>query len=112
MYRFWRKPFRSARRQGVYYLKEELRLLWSQPSFELMSRFLHNWCVKALESGIAQMVSLAKTLRTHARGILNFFHHPISTGRLEGLNNKIACLKRAAYHPLLRRWIKPSPFVM
>jgi transposase len=81
----------------AYYLKEELRLLWSQPSLEVMSRFLHNWCAKAIGSGIVQMISLAKTLRAHATGILNFFHHPISTGRLEGLNNKIACLKRAAY---------------
>jgi|ERR1035441_8986341 transposase len=81
----------------AYYLKEELRLLWSQPSFEHMSRFLHNWCAKALETGIVQMMSLAKTLRAHATGILNFFHHPISSGKLEGINNKIACLKRAAY---------------
>lgn len=44
-----------------------------------------------------QMMSLAKTLRGHATGILNYFHHPISTGKLEGINNKIACLKRASY---------------
>ena len=81
----------------AYYLKEELRLLWSQPSFEQMTRFLHNWCAQAMESGIAQMMSLAKTLRGHATGILNHFHRPISTGKLEGINNKIACLKRAAY---------------
>ena len=81
----------------AYYLKEELRLLWSQPSFERMSQFLRNWCAQAMESGIAQMMSLAKTLRGHATGILNYFHHPISTGKLEGINNKIACLKRAAY---------------
>lgn len=81
----------------AYYLKEELRLLWSQPSLEQMTRFLHNWCAQAMESGIAQMMSLAKTLRGHATGILNYFHHPISTGKLEGINNKVACLKRAAY---------------
>ena len=40
----------------AYYLKEELRLLWSQPSFERMTRFLHNWCAQAMESGIVQMV--------------------------------------------------------
>ena len=81
----------------AYYLKEELRLLWSQPSFDLMSRFLQNWCAKAMESGIVQMASLAKSLRAHATGILNYFYHPISSSKLEGINNKIACLKRAAY---------------
>ena len=50
-----------------------------------MPRFLHNWCAQAMESGIVQMMSLAKTIRSHA------------TGKLEGINNKIACLKRAAY---------------
>jgi len=81
----------------AYYLKEELRLLWSQPSLQAMSAFLQNWCTKAFESGIVQMRSLAKTLSAHALGILNYFHFPISSGKLEGINNKIACLKRAAY---------------
>lgn len=43
------------------------------------------------------MISLAKTLRMHAQGILNYFRHPISTGKLEGINNKIKTLKRKAY---------------
>jgi transposase len=81
----------------AYYLKEELRLLWSQPSLSAMSAFFQNWCAKALESGIVQMQSLAKTLASHALGILNYFHYPISSGKLEGINNKVGCLKRAAY---------------
>jgi len=28
---------------------------------------------------------------------LNYFHFPISSGKLEGINNKVGCLKRAAY---------------
>ncbi len=64
---------------------------------EPVSAFLQNWCAKAFESGIVQMMSLAKTLSAHALGILNYFHFPISSGKLEGINNKIACLKRAAY---------------
>ncbi|XHR31298.1 MAG: transposase [Chthoniobacteraceae bacterium] len=80
----------------AYYLKEELRLLWSQPSLETMSAFLQNWCAKALESGIVQMVSLAKTLSGQALSILNYFHFPISSGKIEGINNKVGCLKRAA----------------
>ena len=81
----------------AYYLKEELRLLWSQPSLSAMSAFLQNWCAKALDSGIVQMMRLAKTLSGHALGILNYFHFPISSGKLEGINNKVGCLKRAAY---------------
>lgn len=81
----------------AYYLKEELRCLWSQPTRAGMRKYLEAWCAQALESGILQMISLAKTLRGHATGILNYFEHRISTGKLEGINNKIKTLKRKAY---------------
>jgi len=81
----------------AYYLKEELRWLWSQPTHARMRKYLEAWCAQALESGIVQMISLAKTLRGHATGILNYFKHGISTGKLEGINNKIKTLKRKAY---------------
>lgn len=81
----------------AYYLKEELRLLWSQPTRARMKEFLEAWCAQAMESGITQMVGLAQTLRAHATGILNYFTHRISTGKLEGINNKIKTLKRKAY---------------
>jgi len=74
-----------------------MRLLWSQPSLSAMSAFLQNWWAKALESSIVQMMSLAKTLSGHTQGILNYFHFPISSGKLEGLNTKVGCVKRAAY---------------
>lgn len=40
---------------------------------------------------------MAKTLEKHREGILNWYDHPISTGPLEGINNKIDTLKRQAY---------------
>ena len=43
------------------------------------------------------MVALAKSLRTHRRGPLAYFDYRISTGPLEGMNNKIKVLKRRAY---------------
>ena len=41
--------------------------------------------------------ALAKTLRLHAWGILAYYDYPISTGPLEGTNNKIKTMKRQAY---------------
>jgi transposase len=81
----------------AYYLKEDLRALWSQPTGRLMRRHLQSWCQRALASGITQMVAMAKTLLGHATGILNYSKHRISTGKLEGINNKIKTLKRKAY---------------
>ena len=43
------------------------------------------------------MPVMAKTLRQHRRGLLNWYDHPLSTGPLEGINNKIGALQRRAY---------------
>ena len=39
----------------------------------------------------------AKTLQTHWDGILAYYDYRISTGPLEGTNNKIKTMKRQAY---------------
>jgi hypothetical protein len=54
-----------------------------------MAGFLTEWCQLAADSGVRQMQQPAKTLMLHARGILNWWEHRISNGRMEGINNKI-----------------------
>ncbi len=39
----------------------------------------------------------ARTLAIHRRGLLAWYRYPISTGPLEGTNNKIRALTRQAY---------------
>jgi transposase len=80
-----------------WYLKEELRELWSQPSRRQMEAFLKDWCQKADQTTIGQMMKMAKTLRTHATGILAYARHPITSGKLEGINNKIKTLTKRSY---------------
>ena len=44
------------------------------------------------------MLSLfANTLEKHRDGILAYYDYPISTGPLEGTNNKIKTMQRQAY---------------
>ena len=43
------------------------------------------------------LVQFADTLEEHQEGVLNFYRYPISTGPLEGTNNKIKTMKRQAY---------------
>jgi transposase len=81
----------------AYYLKEELSLLWKQESVESARKFLGQWVAKAIASGISRLKQFAKSLLAHRDGIFNWYHHQISTGPLEGLNNKIKVLKRKAY---------------
>lgn len=80
-----------------WYLKEELRELWSQNSRKQMEAFLKDWCEKACQTGIGHMIKMAKTLRTHASGILTYSEHPITSGRMEGINNKIKTLTKRSY---------------
>jgi len=40
---------------------------------------------------------MENTLRMHRSGLLNRYDHPLSTGPLEGINNKIGALQRRAY---------------
>src|SRR5271166_4615933 len=48
-------------------------------------------------SKISMLEKFATTLEDHQEGILNYYHYPISTGPLEGTNNKIQTMKRQAY---------------
>ena len=81
----------------AYYLKEDLRQLWQQPNKVAAEAFLTRWIVKAQTSGIRQLLSFAKTLAFHRWGILTWYDYPITTGPLEGTNNKIKTMKRQAY---------------
>lgn len=43
------------------------------------------------------MKTFANTLKAHRWGILAWYDYHISTGKLEGINNKIKTMKRQAY---------------
>jgi len=81
----------------AYLLKEALGLLWEQPSKKKMRAFLQEWCQWAKETGVRHLQSMAKTLTVHATGILNWWEHRISNGRIEGINNKIKTMLRKTY---------------
>ena len=81
----------------AYYLKEDLRQIWSQPNKRTARRVLRDWLARARASGIRILVQFADTLEEHQEGVLNYYHYPISTGPLEGTNNKIQLMKRQAY---------------
>ena len=81
----------------AWYLKEELALLWEQPSYLAMARFLRQWCDQALATGIKGLCQMAKTLLTHRTGILSWWGHRLNNGKMEGTNNKIKTLTRQAY---------------
>ena len=82
---------------AAYYLKEDLRRLWSQPGKDEAARFLEGWIDRARATGIRQLRQMANTLSLHRTGILAYYDVPITSGPLEGTNTKIQLLKRQAY---------------
>jgi transposase len=81
----------------AYYLKEQLGEFWELDDRDEAEAFLLDWIALAEASGIAVLISFARTLRLHALRLLAWYDYPISTGPLEGVNNKIKTLKRQAY---------------
>ena len=81
----------------AYYLKEDLRTFWDQPDKETAEAFLEDRIARAEASGIKMLRKFAKTLAGHRSGLLAYYDYPLSSGPLEGTNNKIETVKRQAY---------------
>jgi len=81
----------------VYYMKEDLRQIWNQPNKATARRVLQDWIRRAEAAGIKLLRQFAGTLAMYRSGILAYYDYPISTGPLEGTNNKIQTMKRQAY---------------
>ena len=83
----------------VYYMKEDLRQLWNWEGDKKAAQWhLRSWIEMARCSGIGMLEKFAKTLEKHFEGILAYFDfNSLSTGPLEGTNNKIKTMQRKAY---------------
>jgi transposase len=86
------KPLATA-----YYMKEELRLFWKQSGKRLAKTFLDSWIRRAGASGIRMLQQMAATLAAYRSGLLAYYDVMITSGPMEGTNNKIKTMKRQAY---------------
>jgi len=81
----------------VMILKDKLKDIWTYRSRAWAAKALDNWCALALSLNHRSVNAFARMLDRYRYGILNHCAYPISTGRLEGVNNKIKVIKRKAY---------------
>jgi transposase len=86
------KPLAAA-----YSLKEDLRRFWEQPGKRFATAFLNDWLRRAEASGVKMLHQMAKTLAAHRSGLLAYYDARITSGPMEGTNNKIKTMKRMAY---------------
>ena len=80
-------------------LKESFQYIWHYKSFIWAGAFLDYWCSLVMRSRLEPMKRVARTLRAHEELLLNWFKAKgeISSGAVEGLNNKIRVVTRRSY---------------
>jgi len=82
----------------AYYMKDDLRQIWKQEDKEAAAFLLDDWIKRASISGIRMLQQFSKTLAAYRSGILAYYDYDgLSTGPLEGTNNKIKTLQKMAY---------------
>jgi transposase len=81
----------------AYYLKDDLRRFWEQPGKRFATAFLNDWLRRAEASGVKVLQQMARTLAAHRSGLLAYYDAMITSGPMEGTNNKIKTMKRMAY---------------
>lgn len=87
----------NANLNAIYILKDALKLLYAYQIREKADELLQLWCLYAQQSAIPEAIDFGRKLQRHRYGILNHCDYPISTGKLEGINNAIKVIKRKAY---------------
>jgi transposase len=86
------KPLATA-----YNMKEDLRRFWEQPGKRFATTFLDGWIRRAEASGIKILQQIGKTLAAHRSDLLAYYDAMITSGPMEGRNNKIKTMNHQAY---------------
>jgi transposase len=77
-------------------LKESFQHIWHYQSLSWAGAFLAYWCFRVMRSRLEPMKKVARMLRAREELLLNWFRAKgeISSGAVEGLNNKIQVITR------------------
>src|SRR5665811_248782 len=80
-------------------LKECFDHFWNYKTVLWAGAFLESWTKRAMRSRLEPMKRVARMLRKHEGLILNWFEAKgeVSSGAVEGLNNKIRVVTRRSY---------------
>ena len=64
---------------------------------EEAEKWLINWFSEAESADIPILKTMTKTLRKHRVGILAYYDEKMSSGKVEGINNRIKTINKMAY---------------
>jgi transposase len=80
----------------AYIIKESLEKFWECENRDEAEKYLKKWYYRATHSRLEAVVKIAKTIKSHWDGILNYFNSRITNGILEGMNSIVQLIKRNA----------------
>lgn len=83
----------------AYLIREDFQRFWEYKQPYWAGRFLREWCTRTMRSKLEPMKDVARSLREHEELLLNGFRAKgeISSGIVEGFNNKAKLTMRKAY---------------
>ncbi len=89
----------NLRTVRAYLLRGEFPRLWGYRSAWWDGKFLDEWTGRVMRSRPEPMKEIARSIRTHRPLILNWFRArgQVSSGAVEGLNNKVKLVTRKSY---------------
>lgn len=98
--RYWEDYYalrdRDLKTARAWAIKENLRRLWDYKTLRWAEPFWKRWYFWATHSRLEPVKKVAKTLKNHLYGVLNYFAHPITNAMSEGINSKIETLWKTA----------------
>ena len=94
-------PFRhvyqlNLKTARAWRLKESFSEFWQYRYSGPALAYLKAWTTRAMRSRLEPMKKIAKMLRQHQDGILNYIHHRITNAASEGFNSVIQTIKANA----------------
>jgi transposase len=89
----------NLRTVRAYLLREDFQRFWEYRGASWAGKFLDEWTRRVMRSRLEPMKKVARTLRNHRPLILNWFRAKgaVSSGAVEGLNNKVKLVTRKSY---------------
>lgn len=83
----------------AYLLREDFQRFWEYKHPAWAGKFLREWCTRTMRSQLEPMKKVARSLRDHEELLLNWFRAKgeMSSGIVEGFNNKAKLTMRKAY---------------
>jgi transposase len=88
----WNTPIVRA-----YYLKEAFQLFWDYKQPKRAEDHLEKWMRSAMRSRLEPFKKFVRMLRRHLDGILAWTKHRLSSGAVEGMNNKIKSISHRSF---------------